>query len=473
MNGRTNSSDVTIQEINYGALIPLEAPTNLVLTPLNARVDITWTDPVDKVASPGGEDVALWDRTVIIRKAGSAPTGPDDGEIIYTETTRNQHQYDVYSDTNNVVNNTVYYYAVYAYTQMDVPSEAISGNCKPIAGTPVFKQTLEEINDADATASIDNYAVFSGDGHVFNYNDSLTRGSMEGLYVGGINYADMAATANMVFIAGGERVYRVAGSTYYEYYNNVFAYNKSFVRMQAEEGLPTKRCPGTGIAFKNYAIFAGGSYSPQRGGSTTKTSETTCYDESLTRISISNVTNSGDALSATALSDYVLIGGGSSAAMDAYDSSLTKSRPTSLSESKYGVAAVTNDDNKAAFIGGKLNSYSGGTYGGESYTTDIYDASLTRSSGPVIPNNRMLRCDTWLQGHVRCGAYLVLPLYFTGNEGHPTGLYQFDLSFTTQPVVIPGIEVSFDLVMVSGKAGKYALLLSSDSTNQFIVLEAA
>ena len=105
MNGRTNSSDVTIQEINYGALIPLEAPTNLVLTPLNARVDITWTDPVDKVASPGGEDVALWDRTVIVRKAGSAPTGPDDGEIIYTETIRNQHQYDVYSDTNNVINN--------------------------------------------------------------------------------------------------------------------------------------------------------------------------------------------------------------------------------------------------------------------------------------------------------------------------------------------------------------------------------
>ena len=100
MNGRTNSSDVTIQEINYGALIPLEAPTNLVLTPVNARVDITWTDPVDKVASPGGEDVALWDHTVIIRKAGSAPTGPDDGELIYTETSRNQHQYDVYSDIN-------------------------------------------------------------------------------------------------------------------------------------------------------------------------------------------------------------------------------------------------------------------------------------------------------------------------------------------------------------------------------------
>ena len=425
MNGRTNSSDVTIQEINYGALIPLEAPTNLTLTPLNARVDITWTDPVDKVASPGGEDVALWDRTIIVRKAGSAPTGPDDGEIIYTETTRNQHQYDVYSDTNNVINNTVYYYAVYAYTQIDVPSEPISGNCKPIAGTPVFKQTLEEINDADATASIDNYAVFSGDGYVFNYNDSLTRGSMEGLYVLDINYADMAATANMVFIAGGERVYRVAGSTYYEYYDKVFAYDKSFVRMQAEEGLPTERCPGTGIAFKNYAIFAGGYYLRQTGGSTTKTSETTCYDESLTRISISNVTNSGAALSATALSDYVLIGGGSSAAMDAYDSSLTKSKPTP-----------------------------------------------TRSSGPTIPNERMLRCDTWLQGHVRCGAYLVLPLYFTGNEGHPTGLYQFDLSFTTQPVVIPGIEVSFDLVMVSGKAGKYALLLSSDSTNQFIVLEA-
>ena len=314
MNGRTNSSDVTIQEINYGALIPLEAPTNLTLTPLNARVDITWTDPVDKVASPGGEDVALWDRTVIVRKAGSAPTGPDDGEIIYTETTRNQHQYDVYSDTNNVVNNTVYYYAVYAYTQMDVPSEPISGNCKPIAGTPVYIRDISESTEAYASTSIDNYAVFTDGFDVFNYNDSLTRSSMESISQD--EDADMAATANMIFIGGGHRYDRgsMPGNSYYHHYNSVAAYDKSFVQMYAEEGLPTARDPGVGVGFKNYVIFAGGRYGDNSGSlGRDDTNETTCYDESLTRISISNISGGGAALSATSLSEYVLISAGSSA----------------------------------------------------------------------------------------------------------------------------------------------------------------
>ena len=40
MNGRTNTTSVT--EVVEGVQVALEAPTNLVLTPLNARVDLTW-----------------------------------------------------------------------------------------------------------------------------------------------------------------------------------------------------------------------------------------------------------------------------------------------------------------------------------------------------------------------------------------------------------------------------------------------
>ena len=117
MNGRTNTTSVT--EVVEGVQVALEAPTNLVLTPLNARVDLTWTDPVDKYAAPDGQtatnpwdNVATWDHSIVVRKAGSAPTSPSDGELIYTETTRHQHQYTAYSDTTNVINNTEYYYAV-------------------------------------------------------------------------------------------------------------------------------------------------------------------------------------------------------------------------------------------------------------------------------------------------------------------------------------------------------------------------
>lgn len=471
MNGRTNSSDVTIQEINYGALIPLEAPTNLVLTPVNARVDITWTDPVDKVASPGGEDVALWDHTVIIRKAGSAPTGPDDGELIYTETSRNQHQYDVYSDINNVINNTVYYYAVYAYTQMNMISDPVVNSCKPIAGTPVYRQDISESVEAYATASIENYAIFTDGFTVFNYNDSLTRGSMTAISLD--EDTDMAATANMVFIGGGYRYDRgsLPGNSYYHHYNGVVAYDKSFVQTEVPDGLSTSRSPGVAVAFKNYVIFAGGRNGDNSGSiGRRNTSATDCYDESLTKINITTITGSGDGLSATSLVDHVLISAGSSATMNVYDSSLTKSTPTSLRESKYGAAAITNDDNKAAFIGGKLNSFSGGTYGGASYTTDIYDASLTRSNGPAIPDGYMLRCDIWLQGHVRCGGYLILPLAIVGGMSYSL-LHQYDLSFTAQPTVISGIESNTQFVYVSGRAGNYALVYRSDS-NKFNILEA-
>ena len=55
MNGRTNTTSVT--EVVEGVQVALEAPTNLVLTPLNARVDLTWTDPVDKYAADSNESV--------------------------------------------------------------------------------------------------------------------------------------------------------------------------------------------------------------------------------------------------------------------------------------------------------------------------------------------------------------------------------------------------------------------------------
>ena len=225
------------------------------------------------------------------------------------------------------------------------------------------------------------------------------------------------------------------------------------------------------ISAKNYVIFAGGRNGDNSGSiGRRNTSATDCYDESLTKINITTITGSGDGLSATSLVDHVLISAGSSATMNVYDSSLTKSTPTSLRESKYGAAAITNDDNKAAFIGGKLNSFSGGTYGGASYTTDIYDASLTRSNGPAIPDGYMLRCDIWLQGHVRCGGYLILPLAIVGGMSYSL-LHQYDLSFTAQPTVISGIESNTQFVYVSGRAGNYALVYRSDS-NKFNILEA-
>ena len=474
MNGRTNTTSVT--EVVEGVQVALEAPTNLVLTPLNARVDLTWTDPVDKYAAPDGQtattpwdNVATWDHSIVVRKAGSAPTSPSDGELVYTETTRNQHQYTAYSDTTNVINNTVYYYAVYAVTTMDAVSDPVVDHCKPIEGTPEYHSTITESVSAYATATLDNYAVFT-DGHsVFNYNNSLTRGPMTGISLN--DGADMASTANMAFIGGGYRYYNggMPGNSYYHNNDGVVAYNRSLVQTTVTEPLATPRSCGVATAFKEYVIFAGGRAGDNTGSlGRDDTNQTDCYDESLTKISISNISGGGDGLSATALSDYVLISAGSSASMNAYDSSLTRSRPTSLSESKHGAAAVTNN-NRAAFIGGQLNGDTGGTYSGASYTVDVYDSSLTRSSGANIIDGYMLRSDTWLQSSVRCGSYIILPLIAVGSMGSSCALYQYDLSFSAQPVLIPNVP-SNGMVYVGGRTENYAIMIRENSKTD--ILEA-
>ena len=380
MNGRTNSSDVTIQEINYGALIPLEAPTNLVLTPLNARVDITWTDPVDKVASPGGEDVALWDRTVIIRKAGSAPTGPDDGELIYTETTRNQHQYDVYSDTNNVVNNTVYYYAVYAYTQMDVPSEPIGGNCKPLAGVPEYYGTTPVALDnnhknSQTSGTFAGYVLYTGDSGTLGgvkYDSSLTQSFFNALDYSREPSSGMscANTTNHAIFAGGEGMD--------SYSTNATAVDTSFTKIELERlSTGSSSAPGatyrnytTGISFQGCAIIAGGDgyYCPM----------VDKYDDSLTHATLTDLRTGKRGMGAIVFSNKALFGGGYYynksyylSDMEVYDTSFTKSSATGLSQGRYNVATALIGD--YAIFAGTDNASSL-----ESDIVDAYDASLTR-----------------------------------------------------------------------------------------------
>ena len=69
----------------------------------------------------------------------------------------------------------------------------------------------------------------------------------------------------------------------------------------------------------------------------------------------------GVILSATSVSNYALFGGGSgnghSSTVDAYNTNLTRSTPTSLSETKYALSATTVGD-YALFGGGESIDYS-------------------------------------------------------------------------------------------------------------------
>ena len=123
--------------------IPLDAPAGFTAEAGNAQVTLTWTDPKDKYATPEGETaqdpdqlVSVWEYTQIIRKTGSQPTGPHDGELVVSSSVRDQYQTTGFVDTG-LVNDTLYYYAAYAYNTDGVASEGAFTSATPIAGTPL------------------------------------------------------------------------------------------------------------------------------------------------------------------------------------------------------------------------------------------------------------------------------------------------------------------------------------------------
>ena len=139
--------------------IPLDAPTSFSATAGNAQVELTWTDPLDKYATPEGEVsetgdqlVSEWDHTVLVRKTGSQPAGPNDGTVVVSSSVRNQYQSTGYTDTG-LTNDVTYYYGVFAYNKDGVASAGAFVSATPVAGTPLgdlTEGTLITINESGA-----------------------------------------------------------------------------------------------------------------------------------------------------------------------------------------------------------------------------------------------------------------------------------------------------------------------------------
>ena len=139
MNGRTNSSGTTINDLE----IPLDPCTDLIAVGGNGQVSLTWTDPKDKYATPEGEAmedtdqlVSVWAYTRIVRKTGSAPASPNDGVLVVESSVRNQYQSTAYVDSG-LTNDTTYYYGVFAYNEDGVVSPGTFTSAQPQAGTPL------------------------------------------------------------------------------------------------------------------------------------------------------------------------------------------------------------------------------------------------------------------------------------------------------------------------------------------------
>lgn len=172
MNGRTNTSGITV---NNGISIPLEAPTNLMLSAGDQEVSMTWTDPIDKYTETFNELVSQWSYDTIVRKEGSVPSSPHDGTVVAKITSKNQHQHTPFTDTG-MENDKRWYYSIFAHNQFNTPSDAISDSEIPTAR--IALEYIQEISPlrTDLSSSDFNRVVLNGTNgsHVFilsSYNN--------------------------------------------------------------------------------------------------------------------------------------------------------------------------------------------------------------------------------------------------------------------------------------------------------------
>lgn len=115
-----------------GGGLTLAAVSNIKTLVASGKVYIRWTDPEDIVVADS--PLAEWGGTLLVRKAGSAPTSRRDGTIVLDSKTR-----DAYSDTyfcdSGLSNGITYYYKFFPYTTANAYTDSTDNefNATPTA----------------------------------------------------------------------------------------------------------------------------------------------------------------------------------------------------------------------------------------------------------------------------------------------------------------------------------------------------
>lgn len=235
--------------------------------------------------------------------------------------------------------------------------------------TKTWVQELDRKKVAPAATTVGNYALFGGGKAepnsdydslvVIAYSSSLIRTSAPDLSVA---RSDLAATTvgDYALFGGGFLTGVSSGSLSYD---NVDAYSTSLTRSTVTP-LNLARGMIKATTVGNFAIFGGNANIAE------------VYNSTLTKTSVVNMTLRYN-LAATTVGGYALFGGGDISADDqtslieAYNESLTRSTPTPLSSAR-SLLAATKTGNYALFCCGQYHNL-------KMPTTDAYDSSLTRS----------------------------------------------------------------------------------------------
>lgn len=381
-----------------GVRIPLESPTVFTASPQDGKVILTWTDPVDKVANPGGEMVAPWSYTIVVRKVGSYPQTPKDGVEITRETTRNQYQTTGYTDTLSIENDITYYYALFAVSTFGVWSEPATDTAKPTGIHPQFYKTetvssTEQNTSWKTLSSTQNHFILAGATGGSEYEDTsfysewmaydknlsrniLSSSPSDGLLTPG------KFNGNAVFIPG------LNGS---DYSQRLWVVNPSLTLRSYytdNNNGSDQMCVGVGSS-DSHLILAGGRL--RTGWSDTAT-EVTAFNTSFSQVTVPQLSNNATYYTGTHVGDYIIFGGGTNESSGsvsesfAYSDTLTKVENLSpLYQDNLETSSIVADFKVGAASTGNYALFGGGS-GTEDYPSQwsnivtAYDQSLTRQS---------------------------------------------------------------------------------------------
>lgn len=131
-----------------GTQIAVKSVSDFTAAAGNAKVTLTWQDPVD--VEVDGAVLARWKGTRIVRKTGSYPQNENDGVAVVQNGVRNQYNTNGYVDTG-LMNDTTYYYSAFAYNVDDVFSSKVD-----VAVTPkshvIYGVKIDTTNSNPETA---------------------------------------------------------------------------------------------------------------------------------------------------------------------------------------------------------------------------------------------------------------------------------------------------------------------------------
>ena len=133
--------------------LTLAAVSGITTQVSSGKVYVKWTDPNDLVVA--GSTIAAWGGTLLVRKAGSAPTSRRDGTIVLDSKTRDAYKNTYFCDSG-LSNGTKYYYKFFPYTTANAYTDSTDDEFNATPTVQVAGITSWNVTSMSASAEAGN-----------------------------------------------------------------------------------------------------------------------------------------------------------------------------------------------------------------------------------------------------------------------------------------------------------------------------